>query len=288
MNLVFGTINKAGTSCARRRALSSGFMFPFVRRLGLIGAAILILVAIGCPQGAPEGKTPEIRVFAAASTTDVMSRLAAMYEKDTGVQVTCSFAASSTLARQIESGAPADVWLSAHPEWMDRLEEKGMIEPGTRRDLLGNTLVLISPGERRFEIGMQSGAEPGEAFEGRVALGDPDHVPAGRYAREALEFLGWWDELEDRLLPAMDVRDALRIVALGEAGAGIVYATDAAMSEGVEVVGAFPEASHAPIRYPIAIVKDAPEESGAFIDFLFSDEAAAVYESAGFLRIDGS
>lgn len=253
-----------------------------------IGPVLLALTsaAWGCADSEirHDGGEGPIVVFAAASSTDVLSRLAKAYERRTGVRVQCSFAASSTLARQIEAGAPADVYLSANPEWMDRLESRKLVE--RRRDLLSNRLVLIAPPGREFDVVMERGFAFGSAFEGRLALGDPAHVPAGQYAREALESLGWWNQIEDRLIPAMDVRDALRVVALGEAGTGIVYSTDAATSEQVRVIGAFPQETYSPIRYPVALVKGASSDAGEFVNFLFTDEARAVFEDAGFERID--
>jgi molybdate transport system substrate-binding protein len=223
-----------------------------------------------------------VLVFAAASTADVLGRIAKAYEVDTGVNVECSFAASSTLSRQIEAGAPADIYLSADPQWMDRLEKLELIRPESRRDLLANTLVLITPRENRFEVFMESDFRFANAFEGRLALGDPSHVPAGRYARQALESLGWWNALQKRMIPALDVRDALRLVALGEAAAGIVYATDAAGSDRVSVIGAFPAETYEPIRYPVAICKDASPDAAAFADYLFGEEATSIFQSAGF------
>lgn len=252
-----------------------------------IAHLLLVCASLSCTGEPPVGEaTGTIRVFAAASTTDVMSRLAEMYESRTGTRVQCNFAASSMLARQIEAGAPADLFLSANPVWMDRLERNGKIETDTRRDLLANSLVLIAPAGRRFDLEMQPQAPFGTTFDGRLALGDPAHVPAGKYAREALESLGWWSAVENRLIPAMDVRDALRIVALGEAGAGIVYSTDAKASENVVVIGTFLDESHAAIRYPVGRIRDASKQAEGFLDFLFSDTAAAVFESAGFRRAD--
>lgn len=257
------------------------------RAVGPIGIAFLLTPALSCTaETNTKENHEEIRVFAAASTTEVLSRLAEKYQRQAGVRVQCNFAASSTLARQIEAGAPADLFLSANPEWMDRLERSGKLEEDTRRDLLGNSLVLIAPAGRGFTVEMKPQVPFGKAFDGRLALGDPDHVPAGRYAREALEFLGWWNAVGDRLIPAMDVRDALRIVALGEAGAGIVYATDASSTNKVVVIGTFPGESHAAIRYPVARIKGTSNKAEGFMDFLFSDAAAEVFESFGFQRID--
>ncbi len=249
-----------------------------------ITLTLLIGILAGCsdPETGSGRSTTGLLIFAAASTTDVLGRLATEYETQTGIQIQCSFAASSTLARQIEAGAPADVFISADPLWMDRLEKADMIRPDSRRDLLGNELVLIAPRGQPFAVSMQRDFSLGDAFEGRLALGDPAHVPAGIYGRQALESLGWWNALEDRLIPALDVRDALRLVALGEATAGIVYATDAADSKRVEVIAVFPPEAHDIIRYPIAVCGNGSPEANDFVDYLFGEDAGAVFESAGF------
>lgn len=249
------------------------------------------LLACGGPERAdsdaapPAAASTPVTVFAAASTTDVMIRLARRYQAATGVFVRCNFASSSTLARQIESGAPADLFFSADEVWMDHVERLDRIEPNSRRDLLGNSLVLVAPAGRPFAARMDGGFDLPNAFEGRIAIGDPAHVPAGRYAQQALRYFGWWEKLERRILPAMDVRDALRLVAIDEAPAGIVYATDAASIPGVAVLDTFPEASHDPIRYPIALLRGASAPARGFLEFLEGAEAASVFETAGFRLI---
>ncbi len=190
------------------------------------GPSVPLLLCVSLLAGCGPGSGPEpaaVMVFAAASTTDVVGEAARRFEARSGVRVVCSFGGSSSLARQITAGAPADVYVSADQAWMDALESEALIEAGSRRDLMANELVLVAPAEVAFEVDF-AGAAPDVR---RIAVGDPAHVPAGRYAREALEWLSWWPALEARLLPAQDVRAALRLVELGEADAGIVYATDA-------------------------------------------------------------
>ncbi len=224
-------------------------------------------------------------MFAAASTIDAVTALAEAFERQKGVEVVCNFAASSVLARQIEAGAPCDVFLSADADWMDHLEKLGLIETGSRRDVASNELVLIAPAGRRFEAKMEPGFAIENAFAGRLAVGDPDHVPAGRYTKQALKSLGWWGRLEGRLVPAMDVRAALRLVELGEADAGIVYASDASASRRVEVIGKFPKDSHDPIRYPAALCRGASAEGRAWLAFLSGPGGQRVFADHGFTSI---
>ncbi len=253
--------------------------------------AVWCLVAAGCDRGdrAVSGgqAAGTVTVFAAASTTEVMTELARRYEAATGVKIKCSFASSSTLAKQIEAGAQADVYVSANPTWMDYLIDRHMIQGQTRVALVGNELVLIAPRGRRFTVQMKQDFAIADAFAGRLAVGDPDHVPAGIYARQALENLGWWSALEDRLVPAMDVRGALLFVELAEADAGIVYETDAVISDKVEVIAAFPQATYDAVRYPAALCHGASDQAEAFLEYLQSSKAAEVFTKAGFRTLNG-
>lgn len=227
-----------------------------------------------------------VTVFAAASLTDAVERIAARYEAETGTPVRLSFASSSTLARQITAGAPAQIYLSANERWMDHVAEAGLIEPETRVSALGNRLVLIAPADSALddvavdgELDLTAMLAEGE----RIAVGDPDHVPAGLYAKDALESLGLWEASADRLARTADVRAALALVATGEAPSGIVYATDAAVSDDVKVLGRFPEGSHTPITYPFAIIEGAAEPPVKdLFAYLRGAEATAVFEDAGF------
>ncbi len=244
----------------------------------------VFLLAAGCGQGVAATAREPVAVFAAASTIDAMTEAARRYETATGVEIVFSFDASSNLARLIRAGAPADVFLSADERWMDDLQSAGLIDPATRGDLLGNDLVMIAPAGEPFEVALSRDFDLAARLPDikRFAVADPAHVPAGRYARQALEWLGWWATLEPRLIPALDVRAALRLVELGEADAGIVYRTDAAASDKVVQLAAFPPESHAPIRYPLALTAGAGPGAAGFVLFLRSAEAAAIFEQRGF------
>jgi molybdate transport system substrate-binding protein len=228
----------------------------------------------------------EVVVFAAASTTNAVTEIGKLYTDRNPGRVTTSFASSSTLAKQIESGAPADVYISANKKWMDFLEKKNLIDRKSRLDLLGNRIVLIAPvGSALKKIDVAPGFSVPDFLgkDGRLSMGDPDHVPAGMYGKKALENLGSWEQVKDRLAPMKDVRAALVLVERAEAPLGLVYATDAAISKKVRVVGAFPAASHSPIVYPVAAVTGGQTAAAKrFIDFLKSLESRAVFEKYGF------
>ena len=235
---------------------------------------------LGCKS--KPGEKSALTLFGAATTTTVMDELAHRHSAATGTKVRTSFASSGTLARQIDAGAPADVFVSADESWMDFLAENGRLEHGTRADLLGNRLVLIAPASRPFAFRMGEGEDLPGAFKGRIALAEPAHAPAGKYAQKALEAMGWWRAMERRVLPAKDVRAALAAVETGAVDAGIVYATDAKVTDRVAVIGTFPESSHPTIRYPIAVIRGARPGARALHQFLLSKSAAEVYRSAGF------
>lgn len=230
-------------------------------------------------------------MFAAASLKTALDGIAAGWEAATGNEVVASYAGTPQLARQIEEGAPADVFLSASSDWMDDLEGKGLIVAESRRDLLGNTLVLVAHGEAvPVEIGpdIDWAALLGD---GRLAMAMVDSVPAGVYGKEALTALGAWAAIEPQVAQAENVRAALVLVAQGEAPYGIVYGSDAIADDGAEnavtVVGTFPAESHSPITYPAALVagRDNPA-AAAFLDHLSSPEARAVFEAQGFTVLD--
>lgn len=250
-------------------------------------AAILMLGALGAGCGGG-GRDAPLTVLGAASLTDALEAIGAQYEAATGERLRFSFAASSTLARQIEAGAPADVFASADIGWMDELQSKGLIADGTRVEPIGNALALIAPGDSPFgELDVGPGLDLAGLLgpDGRLAVGDPDHVPAGQYGKVALEALGLWAAAEPRLARAEDVRGALALVARGEAPLGIVYSTDAAIAPGVKIVGVFPEASHPPIVYAFAILKDARAPAAErFLAYATSEPGLAVFERFGFVR----
>ena len=249
----------------------------------------IAMVLSGCGSGhesdlsGQPGSAP-VTVFAAASTTDVMREAGRRFEEATGTKVRFNFAASSTLAQQIAFGAKADLFLSASAEWMDEVERSGEVVAGSRVNLLGNALVMIAPIDSPFEIDMSPDFEFAAKLPAvrRIAMGDPAHVPAGRYARVAFTSLGWWDGLQRLIISTVDVRAALRLVELGEADAGVVYATDAAQSDRIVIIAAFPRETHDTIVYPAALCAGAGPGAEAFLHFLRQDDMADLFGRAGF------
>jgi molybdate transport system substrate-binding protein len=254
----------------------------------LIGRMLLALMVFAAQiASAAETARAPLIVFAAASLSDVLQRIGPQYTQAYGVEIKFSFAASSALAKQIESGARADAFVSADQEWMNYLGERDLIQPDTRQDLLGNRLVLIAPRDSTVAVKLVPGAPILAALgkDGRLATGDPDSVPAGRYAKAALIALNVWDALQPRLARAENVRVALMYVARAETPLGIVYATDATVEPKVKVVDVFPETSHPPITYPVAATKVASADATSFIKFLRSGAAQSAFENAGFRLI---
>jgi molybdate transport system substrate-binding protein len=245
------------------------------------GLAALALVSL--PGRAGSQPAAPVTVFAAASLTDSLKAAAAAYKAKTGIDVILSFGASSTLARQIEQGARADLFLSADSDWMDYLQKRSLIANASRKDLLGNRLVLVAgPGAKPAPKIAPHFDLAGALGDRRLALADPASVPAGRYAKAALISLGVWDRIAAKVVPAENVRVALEYVARGEAPYGIVYATDAKVAPQVRVVGTFPESSHGAIVYPAALTRTASQGAKAFLNFLSGSEARAMFEKAGF------
>jgi molybdate transport system substrate-binding protein len=241
----------------------------------LIRAFLAVLLLLPLPACAAD-----ITVFAAASLAETMNRLAASYEKQSGKTVAVSLAASSVLARQIEASNGADIFVSADEEWMGYLDRKGLLAMGTRRDLLGNRLVLIGPANGPA-ITLAPGFDLKAALKGgRLAIADPVTVPAGKYGRQALTALRAWEGVP--LAAAENVRVALAYVARGEAPLGVVYETDARAEPRVKIAAIFPENLHAPIRYPAALVKDASADARGFLAFLSSAAAQTIFTQAGF------
>jgi molybdate transport system substrate-binding protein len=250
-------------------------------------ALLTVALCVGMLGGAGPAWCQEAKVilFAAASTTNALNDIGAAFTSETKIQVVPSCASSSTLAKQIESGAPADLFLSADAQWMDYLAARKLIQADSRANLLGNRLVLIAPAESGPPAGPITSSLPLLKWlgDGRLALGDPAHVPAGIYAQKALESLGLWGAVKDRLAPAKDARAALTLVERGEAPLAIVYTTDAAISNKVRVVGIFPETSHPPIIYPAALVAGRDSaEALRFMVFLKSPAAKVIFERYGF------
>lgn len=257
------------------------------RRLAVALAGLALLAA---PLAALPARAADTTVFAAASLKDALGAAIATYEAKTGKKVVASYAGSSQLARQIEAGAPADIFFSADLDWMDYLAKKDLIDPASRKTLLGNTLVLVAPKDsaaaitigRDFPLAAALGAD------GKLAMATVASVPAGKYGRAALVRLGVWDAVAPHVAEADNVRGALAFVARGEAPFGIVYGTDARAEPRVRVVATFPEDSHPPIVYPVALVKTSTNpDAKAFLAWLVSPEAAPVFEKAGFIILSG-
>ena len=227
----------------------------------------------------------KITVFAAASLTNALQDIASQYERGKKVKIVSSFASSSTLARQIEEGAPADLFISADQQWMDDAVEKNAVDASSRVTLLGNDLVLVAPTSARPRAVILDKATDWKSLLNgqRLAVGDPDHVPAGIYAKEALQNLGAWQQLSPLMARSNSVRAALALVERGETPYGIVYGSDAIASKKVTVVGLFPASSHKPVEYPVAIVKDRNSASvSAFYHYLQGQQAAAIFKEYGF------
>jgi molybdate transport system substrate-binding protein len=253
-----------------------------------VGMALTIGVLLLDPRPSPGQASdhPAVVVFAASSLTDALQELAASFGKSAGIVVKLSFAASSALARQIESGAPADVFFSADVDWMDYLQSRKLIQSESRHDLLGNRLVLIAPADSPLRLKIAPHFALVQALgAGRLATGDPDSVPAGRYARAALTSLGVWDGVAGRIAGAENVRAALALVDRGEAPLGIVYRTDALIDQGVRIVDTFPADSHAPIIYPIALTLGAKSDAAKFAAYLGSPASSAVFARFGFVPL---
>jgi molybdate transport system substrate-binding protein len=243
---------------------------------------VFVLLVLLLPLAA---RAQEVTVFAAASLTDAMKDISVKWAAAGHKPLVLSFGSSSTLARQVEQGAPANVFASADEKWMDYLAQKNLIVADTRKDLLGNDLVLVVAADKPKHVTIDKSFNMLGLLgaDGRLATGDPAHVPAGIYAEQALKKLGMWDSVSPRLARAEDVRAALLLVERGEAPAGIVYATDAAVSKAVMIAGTFPADSHDPVSYPFAVTKsgDIPE-AHALLQFLTTPAARAVFAQRGF------
>ncbi|HTX24325.1 MAG TPA: molybdate ABC transporter substrate-binding protein [Steroidobacteraceae bacterium] len=245
--------------------------------------AAALTAALPAARTSAASSPPPLLAFAAASLTDAAREIGRAYTRQTGQVVEFSFAASSTLARQIEAGAPAAVFVSADVKWMDELQRRHLIAVDTRRDIAGNRLALIAPAASRIELKIAPHCALAAALgSGRLAVGEPSSVPAGIYARAALVSLGLWQSLGDRLLPAEDVRAALEYVAHDEAPLGIVYRTDAFIEPRVRIVGLFPPQSHPPITYPAAAVAGTGAAAARFVAFLAGPQAQRIFHKYGF------
>jgi molybdate transport system substrate-binding protein len=233
---------------------------------------ILAVLAFAAQAQAPT-------VLAAASLKEALDEVASSYP----IKPVIAYGASSALARQIESGAPADIFISADLDWMDYVEKKNLLAPGSRKNLLGNRLVLIAPAKQPIKLQPAPGFPIAKALgNGRIALAEPNSVPAGKYAKAAFEKLGVWDQVAPRVAAAENVRAALALVARGETPLGVVYRTDAKAEPGVMVAGVFPDNTHPPIIYPVAALKTAKEGTAKFLEFLSRPQSRAIFEKHGF------
>lgn len=248
--------------------------------LHLPGAVVIVgLCLVNALVQAEEGK---IKVFAAASLTDVMNVLAKQYSQQTGVQIVPVFGGSGTLAKQLEQGAPGDLFISADEKWMQYLKDKQLVQTATIKPWLGNRLVMITPVGKSLAIKVDASVDINQQAPGYWCTGDTVSVPVGMYARQSLANLGWWDKLKSRLVGTQDVRATLNLVERDECDVGIVYASDAQSSSKVKLAGEFPESSHVPIIYPVALLPKASSAASAFYQYLLSADARKLLVSYGF------
>ncbi|HEV8680632.1 MAG TPA: molybdate ABC transporter substrate-binding protein [Stellaceae bacterium] len=265
--------------------MSSFAYRPINRRTLLANAASAFALAVS-PAIAAAG---DLVVFAAASLKTALDAIAAEWWRDSGKRAVISYAASSALARQIENGAPASLFISADLKWMDYLQQRQLIDGQTRVDLLGNMLVLVAPQKSPVQATIAPGFPLAALIGDRhLAMAEPNSVPAGIYGKAALSQLGVWPAVERRVAAAENVRAALALVARGEAPLGIVYRTDAAAEPAVRIVATFPAGSHPPIVYPMALTKDAPPEAAAFAAYLRRPDARQLFEAQGFTMLDAA
>jgi molybdate transport system substrate-binding protein len=262
------------------------FLFGVTRRALLRGlAGVLALTAVGLAPFAAAAKDKGPVVFAAASLKNALDGVNAAWKRESGKEATISYAASSSLAKQIEQGAPADIFISADEDWMDYLAARKLIMPATRFNLLANTLVLIAPKDSTLEATIAPSFPLASLIgDGRLAVANVDSVPAGKYAKAALTKLGAWETVKDKTAQVENVRAALALVSRGETPLGIVYGTDAHSDPKVKVLATFPETTHPPIIYPAAETTAATSsDAAAFLAFLKSSAARAVFEAEGFV-----
>jgi molybdate transport system substrate-binding protein len=259
-------------------------LFAMTRRAVLGFAAFAVIGLSLLPSSSVQADDKGVVVFAAASLKDALDAINADWQKASGKKATISYAASSALAKQIEQGAPADLFISADEDWMDYLATRRLIKPDTRFDLTGNRLVLIAPKDSKLTANIASSFPLASLLgDGRLAMADTQAVPAGKYGKAALEKLGVWDGVKDKLAQAENVRAALQLVSRGEAPLGIVYATDAKADPNVKVLDLFPEGTHAPILYPAAeVAASTNADAPTFLAYLKSPEAQSVFEAQGF------
>ena len=254
------------------------------RTLLLASAGVTAALLLAAPSQPTEAQGSDALVFAAASLKNALDAVNAQWTKETGKKAVISYASSSALAKQIEQGAPAQMFISADLDWMDYLASKSLIKPDTRSNLLGNRIVLIAPKDKAQPVEIKPGFDLAKLLgDGRLAMANVDAVPAGKYGKAALEKLGLWAGVSGKIAQAENVRAALLLVSRGEAPAGIVYQTDAAADPNVKIIGTFPEDTHPPIIYPIALTASATHpDAAAFLAYIRSDKAKPLFQAQGF------
>lgn len=264
--------------------ISNGERWGVMQKKFWIAWLLVLVCASGGGAAVAADDSSTVLVFGAASLTNVLDDLSKAFTEKTQVAVKSSLAASSVLAKQIEAGAPADVFFSADLEWMDYLEQRKLLKAGSRHDVVGNQLVLIAPADSTVAVSLKKGVDLRAALgpQGKLATGDPDSVPVGKYAKAALEKLGVWDSVSGQIVRAENVRAALAFVARGEAPLGIVYKTDALAEKKVKVVAEFPPDTYPPIKYPIALTTHGGAGAQQFVDFVRSKPARAIFSKYGF------
>jgi molybdate transport system substrate-binding protein len=254
------------------------------RTLLLASAGVTAALLLAAPSRPTEAQGSDVLVFAAASLKNALDTVNAQWTKETGKKAVISYASSSALAKQIEQGAPAQMFISADLDWMDYLAAKSLIKPDTPSNLLGNRIVLIAPKDKAQPVEIKPGFDFAKLLgDGRLAMANVDAVPAGKYGKAALEKLGLWAGVSGKIAQAENVRAALLLVSRGEAPAGIVYQTDAAADPNVKIIGTFPEDTHPPIIYPIALTANATHpDAAALLAYIRSDKAKPLFQAQGF------
>src|SRR5262245_8813405 len=250
---------------------------------GFLGLAATATIAVGPPRPVSQAQGGDVVVFAAASLKNALDAINTQWQKETGKKASISYGASSALAKQIEHAAPAQMFISADLDWMDYVAQLNLIKPETRSNLLGNRIVLIAPKDKAQPIDIKPGFDLARALgDGRLAMANVDSVPAGKYGKAALEKLGVWASVSNKVAQAENVRAALLLVSRGEAPLGIVYQTDAAADPNVKIIGTFPEDTHPPIIYPAALTKVTHPDAEAFLAYIKSAKAKPLFEAQGF------
>lgn len=244
------------------------------------GLMVACAVSVALVLGAGKAAAADVMVYAAASLKESIGEAAKLFEAETKTAVKFNLGASGTLAKQITEGAPAGLFVSADAKWTKSLKDKGLLT--TDHVLLKNELVLVAPKTTECKIEFKPEFAFADAFKGKFAIGDPASVPAGKYAKEALTKLGWFEPLKDRLILSKDVRETMRVVEMAGADLGVVYKTDALLSKELNIVGVFPAETHSPVVYTIGVVKGASEDAAKFQDFLLSPKAADIFAKYGF------